>query len=40
MDRLVKALKENNIEVTEKRFETAKGVDSLGENPFVCGSAW
>ena len=35
MDRLKKALENSNIEFTEKRFDTAKGVESLGDNPFV-----
>ena len=36
MDRLKKALDDNNIMYTEKLFETIKGVESLGDNPFVC----
>ena len=35
MDRLKKALNDNGIEHSEKRFETEKGIQSLGENPFV-----
>ena len=36
MDRFKKALEYNDIMFTEKRFDTAKGVESLGDNPFVC----
>ena len=36
MDRLKKALNDNGIEHSEKRFETEEGIQSLGENPFVC----
>ena len=36
MDRLKQALDANGIKHSEKRFETEKGVESLGENPFVC----
>lgn len=39
MDRLKKSLDDNKIEFTEKRFETDKGVESLGDNPFVCSEA-
>ena len=35
MDRLKKALDVNDIKHSEKRFETEKGIESLGENPFV-----
>ena len=36
MDRLKQALAANDIKFSEKRFETEKGIESLGENPFVC----
>ena len=36
MDRLKRALDNNGIKYSEKRFETEKGIESLGENPFVC----
>ena len=35
MDKLKKSLENSNITFTEKRFDTAKGVESLGDNPFV-----
>ena len=35
MDRLKQALDSHDIEYSEKRFETGKGIQSLGENPFV-----
>lgn len=35
MDRFKKALENSNITFSEKRFDTAKGVESLGDNPFV-----
>lgn len=36
MDRLKKSLEYNGIKFTENHFDTAKGVESLGDNPFVC----
>ena len=36
MDRLKRVLDANGIEHSEKRFNTEKGVESLGESPFVC----
>ena len=35
MNRLKIALKDSGIKFTERRFETAKGIESLGNNPFV-----
>ena len=35
MNRLKQALDLNDIEYSEKRFETEEGIESLGENPFV-----
>ena len=36
MDRLKVSLEVNGINYTERRFETDKGVESLGKKPFVC----
>ena len=36
MDRLKVSLEVNGINYTERRFETDKGVESLGKNLFVC----
>ena len=36
MDKLKQALDVRDIEYSEKSFETEKGIQSLGENPFVC----
>ena len=35
MDRLKKALDDNHVNHSEKSFDSEKGIQSLGENPFV-----
>lgn len=35
MERLKNALEANDIDFSEKRFESEKGIESLGENFFV-----